>query len=162
FDIGVAPADMGDDHRVLACKCAKQLIRRVDGSARGLSFDENVRRAPDRAALAPEEDIAVAAHAGIARPLVTAPADEPARPNTRGPSPRLIATVCGNPRIGCDGTSASCCSASPVGLPHASSATMARRNGSPTTASEGQIAFQCAAGPGTSAKAGCSGSSVNS
>ena len=43
-----------------------------------------------------------------------------------------------------------------------SSATIARRNGSPTTASDGQIAFQVAAGPGTSAKAGCSGSSQNS
>ena len=48
----------------------------------------------------------------------------------------------GNPRIGRDGTSDSVRSASAVGLPHASSATIARRNGSPTTASEGQIAFQ--------------------
>ena len=43
-----------------------------------------------------------------------------------------------------------------------SSATIARRNGSPATASEGKIAFQRAAGPGTSAKPGELGSSVNS
>ena len=38
-----------------------------------------------------------------------------------------------------------------------SSATIASRNGSPATTSEGQIAFQLAAGPGTSAKAGLLG-----
>src|SRR4030095_2120848 len=79
FDIRVAPADMGDDHRVLAFERAKELIGRVDGSARGLSFDEDVRRAPDRAAFAPKEDIAVAAHAGVARPLVAWQAHETAR-----------------------------------------------------------------------------------
>ena len=44
-----------------------------------------------------------------------------------------------------------------VGLPHMSSATMARRNGSPATASDGQIAFQLAAGPATSVEAGLLG-----
>src|SRR5262249_56190049 len=61
FDFRVAPADMGDDHRVLAFKRAKELVGRVDGSARGLPFDQDVRRAPDRAAFAPEKDGAVAA-----------------------------------------------------------------------------------------------------
>jgi len=70
---------MGDDHRVLAFKRAKELVGRVDGSARGLPFDQDVRGAPDRAAFAPEEDVAVAAHAGVARPLVTRQAHETAR-----------------------------------------------------------------------------------
>ncbi len=43
-----------------------------------------------------------------------------------------------------------------------SSATSASRNGSPATASDGRIAFQLAAGPGTRSNAGCSGSSQNS
>ena len=64
-------------------------------------------------------------------------------------------TLAGKPRSGRDGTSASVASASAVGLPHMSSATIARRNGSPTTASDGQIAFQLAAGPGTRSNAGC-------
>ena len=61
-----------------------------------------------------------------------------------------------------EGVSVSTASASAVGLPQRSSATMADLNGSPTTASEGQIAFQVAAGPGTRSNAGCSGSSQNS
>ena len=61
-----------------------------------------------------------------------------------------------------DGVSVSTASASAVGLPQASSAAMANLNGSFTTASEGQIAFQVAAGPGTRSKVGCSGSSQNS
>src|SRR5262249_15939625 len=79
FDIRIAPAHMSDDHRVLASKRAKQLAGGVDGSGRGLPFDEDVRRAPDRAAFAPEEDVAVAAHAGVARPLVAWQAHETAR-----------------------------------------------------------------------------------
>jgi len=39
---------------------------------------------------------------------------------------------------------------------------IARRNDSPATASEGQIAFQRLAGPGTKSKAGCRGGSQNS
>jgi hypothetical protein len=35
-----------------------------------------------------------------------------------------------------------------------SSATIASRNGSPATASDGQIAFHCAAAPGSSVKLG--------
>src|SRR5262249_24197821 len=79
LDTRVAPADMGDDHRVLAFKRAKEFIRRVDGPARGLPFDQDVRRAPDRTAFATEEDVAVAAHAGVARPLAAGKAHETAR-----------------------------------------------------------------------------------
>ena len=78
-DIGVAPADMGDDHGVLAVQRAEQLIRGVDGVGRGPALHQDVRRATDRPALAAEEDVAVAAHAGIARPFVAGQADETAR-----------------------------------------------------------------------------------
>src|SRR6266511_2599086 len=44
FDIRVTPPDVGDDHRVLAVERAKEFIRGVNGSARGLSFDQDVRR----------------------------------------------------------------------------------------------------------------------
>ena len=44
-----------------------------------------------------------------------------------------------------------------VGLPHRSSATTDKRNGSPATTSEGSIAFQRAAGPGNNAKPGDTG-----
>ena len=258
-DIGIASADMGDDDGVLVLERAEQLVGGIDRRGRGLPLDQNVRRAADRTAFAAEEDVAVAAHAGIARPLVTGQADEtagdielrrepvellpegigdlkivslvaddvdegevagvaevafrrahadglstlavqiaPIAPQrrggdnaqricagnllavgnerssrspaastirfsrTRGPSPDLIAMLCGKPRTGCEDASARVPSASVVGFPHMSSAMMARRNGSPASASEGQIAFQLAAGPGTSAKPGCCGSSVNS
>ena len=61
-------------------------------------------------------------------------------------------------RFSAAGESVSTAPASVVGLPQQSSATMANLNGSPTTASEGQIAFQVAAGPGKRTNAGCSGS----
>src|SRR5262249_19305241 len=79
FDVGVTPADMGDDNGILPAERTKQFIRRVHGAARGLSFDQDVRRAPDRAAFAAEENVAIAAHAGIARPFVAGHAYEPAR-----------------------------------------------------------------------------------
>ena len=78
FEVGVAPADMGDDHGVLAGERAEQLVRGVDGIGRGLALDQDMRRAADGAALAAEEDVAVAAHAGVARPLVAGQADEAA------------------------------------------------------------------------------------
>ena len=79
LDIRVAPADMRDDDRVLAVERAEQLIRRVDRVGRGLALDQDVRRAADRAAFVAIEDVAVAAHAGIARPFVAGQADELAR-----------------------------------------------------------------------------------
>ena len=79
FHVGVAPADMRDHHRILAFQRAKQLVRGVDGVGRGLALDQDVRRAADRAALAAIEDVAVAAHAGVARPFVAGKADELAR-----------------------------------------------------------------------------------
>ena len=79
FDVGIAPADMGDDHGVLAFERAEQLVRGVDGVGRGLALDQDVRRAADRPALVAEEDVAVAAHAGVARPFVARQADEAAR-----------------------------------------------------------------------------------
>ena len=79
FQVRIPPADMGDDHGVLACERAKQLVGGVDGIGRGLAVDQDMRRAADGAALAPEEDVAVATHAGVARPLVARQADEAAR-----------------------------------------------------------------------------------
>src|SRR5262249_8196521 len=69
----------GNDTRILAVERAKELIRRVDGAGRGLPFDQDMRRAPDRPAFATEEDVAIAAHAGIARPFVAGQAYEGAR-----------------------------------------------------------------------------------
>src|SRR5439155_27273124 len=84
FDVGVTAADMGDDHRVFTLERAEELIRCVDRAARGLSLDQDVRGAADGAALATEEDVAVAAHAGIPRPLVAGQAYEPTRHVERG------------------------------------------------------------------------------
>ena len=79
FQIGIAPADMGDDHGILAGERAKQLVGGVDGVGRGLALHQDVRRAADRPAFAAEENVAVAAHAGVARPFVARQADEAAR-----------------------------------------------------------------------------------
>ena len=82
---------------------------------------------------------------------------------TRGPSPLLdLQSRRQSALPGCDDSSSKLWLASAVGFPHLSSATTARRNGSPTSASDGRIAFQLAAGPGTRSKAGCTGSSQNS
>ena len=81
---------------------------------------------------------------------------------TSGALPGAMVTRSGRPRTGRDGASVSRASASAVGLPQRSSATIASRNGSPATASDGQIAFQRCAGPGTRSMAGCCGSSQNS
>ena len=53
--------------------------RGVDRVGRGLALDQDVRRAADRPALVAVEDVAVAAHAGVARPFVAGQADERAR-----------------------------------------------------------------------------------
>src|SRR5437879_7832109 len=54
------------------------MICRIDGIGRGLAFYQDVRRAADRPTLAAKENIAVAAHAGVARPFVAGQADEAA------------------------------------------------------------------------------------
>src|SRR4029077_3223689 len=41
-------------------------------------LDQNMRRAPDRAAFAAEKDISITTHAGIARPFVTRKTNKPA------------------------------------------------------------------------------------
>ncbi len=87
FDIRVAAANMGDDHRVLASKRVKQLAGGVNGRGRGRAFDQDVRRAADGAAFAPEEDVTVAAHAGIAGPFVARQAHEAAGHIERGRQP---------------------------------------------------------------------------
>src|SRR5262249_50856558 len=70
---------MGGDNGILLVERTKQFIRRVHGTAPGLSFDQDVRRAPDRAPFAAAEKVAIPAHAGIARPFVAWHAYEPAR-----------------------------------------------------------------------------------
>ena len=75
--VGVAPADMGDDDGVLVRERLEQSFGGVDRLGRGLAFDQNMRRAMDRPALAAVEDVAVAAHAGVAGPFVAGHADEP-------------------------------------------------------------------------------------
>src|SRR5262249_56549766 len=62
----------------------KELICVVNCPARGLTFDQEGRRAMARAAFAAEEDVAVAAHASIARPFVAGQAQETARRIERG------------------------------------------------------------------------------
>ncbi len=87
FQVGVAAADMGDDDGVLAFERAEQFVGGVDRIRRGLPLHQDVRRAPDRPALAAIEDVAIAAHAGVARPFVAGQADEPAGRVERGRQP---------------------------------------------------------------------------
>src|SRR4029077_9351178 len=76
FHIGVAAADMRDDSTVLGLERLEQVIRGVDCVRRGLTFDQDVRRAADRPALVPIEDVTVAAHPGVARPFVSRQANK--------------------------------------------------------------------------------------
>ena len=85
--VGIAPADMGDDDGVLVLQRLEQVVGGVDGVGRGLAFDQDVRRAADRPALAAVEDVAVAAHAGVAGPFVAGQADELAGLVERGGQP---------------------------------------------------------------------------
>src|SRR5260370_32565873 len=68
---------MSDDNGVLSFEPTEQLVGSIYGVCRGLPFDQNVRRAPDRAAFPAVKDIAITTHAGIARPFVTRKANEP-------------------------------------------------------------------------------------
>src|SRR5262249_43136743 len=91
LDVGVAPADMGDDHGVLAVERAEELVGGKNRGGRGAAPDQDVGRAADRAALAAEEDVAVATHAGIARAFVARQADEAAgRVELRGQTVELF------------------------------------------------------------------------
>src|SRR5262249_5597868 len=65
FQIGVATSDVRDNSAVLSVEYFEQVVRGVDCFRRGFSFDQDVRRAADWLALAPIEDVAIAAHAGI-------------------------------------------------------------------------------------------------
>src|SRR4051812_25769504 len=78
FQVRVTTADMRDDNGVFAFERAKQLIRSVDGLARGLPFDQDMRRAPNRTSFVAVKDIPIAAHAGVARPFVSRKANKPA------------------------------------------------------------------------------------
>src|SRR5665213_2693678 len=79
MQISVAATDVRDDAAVLAGEPLEQLVGGVDRFGRGLALDQDVRRAADRPTLFAIEDVAIAAHAGVARPFVTRQADELAR-----------------------------------------------------------------------------------
>ena len=70
FDVGIAPTDMRDDAAAFAAHGFEQLIGGVYRIGGRLILDEDVRGAADRPSLVAEEDIAVAAHTGVARPFV--------------------------------------------------------------------------------------------
>jgi hypothetical protein len=76
FQIGVAAADLRDDSTVLGLERLEQVIRGGDCVRRGLTFDQDVRRAADRPALMPIEDVTIAAHPGVARPFVSRQANK--------------------------------------------------------------------------------------
>src|ERR1700686_156643 len=79
FDVGIAPTDMRDDAAVFGAHGFEQLIGGVYRIGGGLILDEDVRGAADRPSLVAEENIAVAAHAGVARPFVARQANKLAR-----------------------------------------------------------------------------------
>ena len=43
FQVRIAPADMGNDNRVLAFERAEQFVRRVDRLGRGLTLNQDMR-----------------------------------------------------------------------------------------------------------------------
>ncbi len=79
-DVGVASADMRDHDGVLGGDRAEQIFGGVAiAVGRILAVDQNAGGAEDRPSFVAVEDVAVAAHAGVARPFVTRHADEAAR-----------------------------------------------------------------------------------
>src|SRR5262245_56092521 len=70
MQVGVPAADMRDHSAIFLFQPFEQLVGGVDRLGGCLSLDQEVRRASDGPALAPEEDVAVATHAGVARPFV--------------------------------------------------------------------------------------------
>ena len=78
FQVRIAPTDMSDDDGVFAFKPTEQRVGGIDGIGRGLTLDQNMRRAADRASFAAVKHIAIAAHPGIARPFVSRKANKAA------------------------------------------------------------------------------------
>src|SRR5476649_534829 len=76
FEVGVASADMGDDTAVFAAQGLEQFVSGINRFAGGLAFDQDVGRTAYRPSLVTKEHVAVAAHAGIARPLIARQTDE--------------------------------------------------------------------------------------
>jgi hypothetical protein len=82
-EIGVAAANVCDDHAVLSLKPRKELIGvvRIRDLIRHILWRGNLgmTRAVQRLALVPVVDVSVAANRGVGRPLISREADEPAR-----------------------------------------------------------------------------------
>src|SRR3546814_4483144 len=76
-DVGVAPADVGEDDAVLALEHLEEApcIRRVGREVRAVG-QQRVGGAVDLPPFAAEVDVAVAADGGVARPLVAGDGDE--------------------------------------------------------------------------------------
>ena len=78
LDVGVASADMREDDAILALQRVEQLLRAVRVARQiVLIVDQGVRGTVDLSAFLHEEDVAIAAESGVARPFVARKDDEP-------------------------------------------------------------------------------------